>query len=389
MFEDFLRVFKRELERLSSNFVLVFISVIGPVFIFLVIYWMFSAGVIRDLPIAVVDKDFTNVSRKITRLSDASPVAKITEKTGGLTAARKLMDLGKVEAILYIPEGTEKHIYRGETASIRLYINNTNLVKSGAIKSGLYKTLTTISTGIKLQTYQKKGAAYEEAMVKAMPVRLNAKSLFNPFNNYAYFLALGLLPMLFTVFIFLGTLYVLGQELKDGTSGELLKMANNNMLVAMSGKLIPYAFMFFVDAMVMNLVLFHILGTPLRGALPVVLLSELLLIMAYQTLSILFLNVTSNLRLSLSIGSAYTMMALSFSGLTFPAMGMPVVAKMLSYLFPYTLWLKVFIGQTLQGEPIMVSYKLFLGLSVFIIVGLLAMPGLKKKMNNPEKWGKA
>jgi len=115
-------------------------------------------------------------------------------------------------------------------------------------------------------------------------------------------------------------------------------------------------------------------------------LSELLLIISYQLLAILFLKLTANLRLSLSLGSAYTMMALTFSGLTFPSMAMPLLAKLFSFIFPYTFWLRIFMSQTLRGEPISEIVLPFLAFIPFILGGFLAFPGMKRKLSHSKYW---
>jgi ABC-2 type transport system permease protein len=130
------------------------------------------------------------------------------------------------------------------------------------------------------------------------------------------------------------------------------------------------------------------LGTTVRGSLSAILASEILLIISYQLLAILILNLTANLRLSLSLGSAYTMMALTFSGLTFPSMTMPLAAKLFSCIFPYTFWLKIFLSQSLRGEPITEILVPMLVLLLFVIAGIMAFPGFKRKLSDSKYWGR-
>jgi len=387
-YSAFSNVIKREVNRISNNWILWFITLIAPIIAYLTIMWMFSDGVIRDVPISVVDLDGTNFSRNIVRQVDATPATKIAHYALSVEEAKTLMDKGKIDAIVVIPNGAEKNILTGSFSNIALYINNTNVVKGGAIKSGLYKTLSTLSAGIKVQTNIKKGLSYEQAIERALPVRINTHLLFNPYTNYSYFLTLGLLPLMAVVFIFLGSVYALGQELKEGTAGELYKTAENSVTVAITGKLLPYTFLFFVNIMVMNLIVFKVLGTPLKGSWLAIILSELLLIIAYQLLAVLFLNLTSNMRLSLSLGSAYTMMALTFSGLTFPTMAMPLIAKMFSWIFPYTFWLKILLSQSLRNEPLVEIIPNLMVLVLFIFSGIISFKGMKSKLSDSKYWGK-
>jgi ABC-2 type transport system permease protein len=382
----FFKVVRRETSRIAGSWVLIFSTMIAPISTFLVIMWLFSDGVVRDLPVAVVDMDHTAFSSRVARLVDAAPVCKVVYRVSSTEEAKELMDGGKIDAIVVLPDELERKVMNNSAPVIAVYINNTNVVKGGALKSGLFTTLSTISAGIKVQVAVKKGQTPEQAIGMARPVKVNAHLLFNPFGNYSYFLALGLLPLLAVVFIFLGSVYALGMEFKEGTAGELITLANNNVTVALIGKMLPYTLLFFVDMMFMNIFLIKDLGTPLHGSLTAILLSEILMIISYQMMAILVLKITANLRLSLSLGSAYTMMALSFSGLTFPSIAMPLIAKLFSLIFPYTFWLRIFLSQTMRGEPLTEILIPLLAFIPFILGGVLAFPGIKRKLSHPKYW---
>jgi len=379
------RVISRELERLTSSWVLLFTTIVGPAGVFLLVGWMFSAAVVRDLPVTVVDNDQTQLSRKIARMADALPAANVVVKSLSLVEAKSRMMKGEVDAVLYIPEGLERSVQRGIQSEIALFQNNTNVVKGGALQSQLIALLSTVSGGVKLQTMLKKGVPQEEALLKVQPIRTDVHLLFNPYGNYAYFLMMGLLPLLAVVFIFLGSSYAIGIEMKEGSGADWIQTAGGSTTVALIGKLVPYILLFFGGLMFMNILLIKVMGVPLNGSLFLILLSELLLVFAYQAMAIVLLSITINLRLTLSLGSAYTMMALTFSGLTFPTMGMPLIAKIFGFVFPYTFWLKVFLSQSLRGEPLHEAIFPMVMLLPYILTGILAFPLFKKRLTD-ARW---
>jgi ABC-2 type transport system permease protein len=112
------------------------------------------------------------------------------------------------------------------------------------------------------------------------------------------------------------------------------------------------------------------------------------MIVTYQLLAVLLISVTANLRLGLSLASAYAMMALTFSGLTFPQFAMPVIAKVFSYLFPFTQWVKIFISQAIRGEAVvhvLIPMAIFV---LFILLSVSFLPRLKKVLRTEKYWGK-
>jgi ABC-2 type transport system permease protein len=384
----FTQVLKRELERIQQKRTLWFITIIGPFVGFFLVAYIFSSNVPRKLPVALVDMDHTNLSRQIARMVEATPIAAINQNFVDLVEARKAIEDGKVDAALVIPEGTEKEILKGASGSVALYLNNANVVKGGLLNSGIRKALGTLSTGIKLQVQMKTGMTQDQALTQVMPVQLRQVLLFNPYTSYSYYLTAGLLPIILIVFVLLGSLYVMGDELYRGTGKTWIKTAEGNFSWALSGKLLPYTLIYLVVAMVMDLILYRFLGMPLRGNFHIILISELLLILSYQSFAIMLLALTSNMRLSLSLGSAYCMLALTYSGLTFPIMGMSHLGQMISGAFPFTYWLKILVGQSLRGEPAANAIWPMFSLWVFILLGILFIPLLKYMMLNKKRWGK-
>jgi ABC-2 type transport system permease protein len=130
------------------------------------------------------------------------------------------------------------------------------------------------------------------------------------------------------------------------------------------------------------------MGTPLQGSFAFIMLGELALIFTYQMLAVLLVSVTANLRLGLSLASAYGMMALTFSGLTFPQFAMPVIAKGFSYLFPFTYWVKIFISQAIRGEEVVHALIPMAIFVLFILLSVSFLPRLKRVLKEEKYWGK-
>ncbi len=383
-----MRVMKRERDRILSKWALIMVCFIGPLLAFWLIMLIFSSNVPRDLPVAVVDNDHTSLSRLISRMTDATPIAAADRSYISLKDARNALEKGKVDAILYIPEATEKGILKGENSTVVLYLNNANVVKAGLINSGVRKALSTLSAEIKLNKQLQQGKTQRQAIARIMPVQLHSVVLFNPFISYSYFLTLGLMPIVLIVFTLLGTTHAIGSELLRGSGPKWLAAANGNIIYALCGKILPYTIIFSIIAVFMNIILFHNLGLPLNGKLHIILISEILLIISYQFLSIFLLGLFSNLRLSLSLGSAYSMLALTYSGLTFPVTAMPAFGQAFAHIFPFTYWLKIFVSQTLRGEPVANSIAPMYAMLAFVVLGIMFVPRLKHLLLNKEHWGK-
>jgi ABC-2 type transport system permease protein len=384
----FFRVFLREIDRMSGSTIYLFTTLIGPLISFVILLSIFSDGVPRNLPVGIVDLDHTSLSRKITMWIGASPEAEITMHFPNQEEAYQKMEEGKLDAIVIIPEGTEKSILKGSSQSIPVFINNANMLKGGFLQKGIYKSLATLSGGIKLQLAMKSGLPERQAKAKIQPVKLQQHVLFNPFGNYSYFLLSALLPLMIVVFTLLSGVFAVGTEVRQGTGPDWLDHSAGSVIVALAGKLLPYTILLLIDTIVMNVVLFIRMGTPLQGSFVFIVLGEIMMIVTYQLLAVLLVSVTANLRLALSLASAYAMMALTFSGLTFPQFAMPLAAEAVSYLFPFTHWVKIFISQAMRGESLIHVVGPMAAFIAFILLSVSFLPRLKRLLKEEKYWGK-
>jgi ABC-2 type transport system permease protein len=382
------KVLLREIERMSGSTVYLFTTLVAPLFAFVVLLAIFSDGVPSNLPIGMVDMDNTVLSRKMGQWVNATSEVKIVFRSPNLSDAQHQLNTGKIQAIVLIPEGTEKEILKGSGQIIPVYINNTNILVGGYLQKGIYKALATLSGGVKLQIEMKKGRSVEQAMANIHPINTHQHVLFNPFGNYAYFLLSALFPLMIVLFTMLSTIYATGIELREGTGPDWLNHSDGSIIVALAGKLLPYTILLSIDVVVMNIILFIQMGTPLNGSFFLIMFAELVLILTYQMVGVLIVSVTANLRLSLSLASAYSMMALTFAGLTFPQFSMPLLARFFSLLFPFTYWVKIFISQAFRGEALIHGVLPIGAMILFIIISVAFLQRLKRLLSNEKFWGK-
>lgn len=117
-------------------------------------------------------------------------------------------------------------------------------------------------------------------------------------------------------------------------------------------------------------------------------ISNLLFILSYQSLGAMIVTVLSNLRLSLSIGGGYSVLAFTFSGLTFPIMAMSKPMQWFCCIFPFTFYTDIMVDQALRGAPAIYSLPDMGIIALFIILPLLCLPRLRTICTNKKYWGR-
>lgn len=321
-FSNTLAVLRREIHRVARQPMYWLLTVILPIVAFAFFAVLLYKGVARDIPIAVVDQDNSTLSRKVTQMIDATPTAWVAYGVQGMEEAERLMLQGKIMGIVLIPDFFEKNILNNNQTHLESYLTGTNITVNGLLAKDLQTTVTTFTAGIQLQLLMKQGLTEKQAMAQLMPVRFDKHVLFNPHINYGYYLSPSFMPMMLLIFTIMATIFVIGTELKNGTAREWYDTAGGSVFAAYAGKILPITAIMFLMSELMLLVIFKVVGVPLNGSLTVITISNLLFILSYQSLGAMIVTVLSNLRLSLSLGGGYSVLAFTFSGLTFPIMAM-------------------------------------------------------------------
>lgn len=381
-------VLQRELVRMTHQPIYLTLMLVLPLTSFAFFALLFNQGVARNIPIAILDEDHTTLSRKVAQMIDDTPTAMVAYDIQDIDEGERLMREGRVMAIVQIPASFEKCILSNTQTHIENYVSGTNITVNGLLSKDIQTAVTTFSAGIQLQLLTKQGLTERQAMAQLMPVRFDRHVLFNPYINYGYYLAPSFLPMMLLIFVVLTTVFSIGTELKNATAREWLRTADDSVGAALLGKTLPVTVGMFLLSLAMFVIIFKVVGTPLNGSLWVILTGTLLFIMSYQAISVLIVSLLANLRLSLSIGGGYSVLAFTFSGLTFPIMAMWEPMQWLSRLFPFTYYTDLFVDQMLRGAPVVCSLPDLGWMSLFVVLPLLCLPRLKRVCTEQKFWGR-
>lgn len=381
-------VLQRELVRMTHQPMYLTLMLVLPLLSFAFFALLFNQGVARNIPIAILDEDHTTLSRKVAQMIDDTPTAMVAYDIQDIDEGERLMREDRVMAIVQIPAFFEKCILSNTQTHIENYVSGTNITVNGLLSKDIQTAVTTFSAGIQLQLLTKQGLTERQAMAQLMPVRFDRHVLFNPYINYGYYLAPSFLPMMLLIFVVLTTVFSIGTELKNATAREWLRTADDSVGAALLGKTLPVTVGMFLLSLAMFVIIFKVVGTPLNGSLAIILTGTLLFIMSYQAISVLIVSLLANLRLSLSIGGGYSVLAFTFSGLTFPIMAMWEPMQWLSRLFPFTYYTDLFVDQMLRGAPVVCSLPDLGWMSLFVVLPLLCLPRLKRVCTEQKFWGR-
>jgi len=380
----------REWRRLRGDFWDVGMLSWIPVVLCGMLWLVFSAGIARDLPIVVIDNDNSTLSRQLTRWLDASPGIAVAAKVASSDEALHRLRERTAFGYLLIPNDFEQRLLGGRQSTVQWLYNAQFSSHAGALLRDVRTVSTTLSAGIEMTARVKKGMSGVQAAAQFEPIRTTLNSLYNDNVSYEAFLTLALMPAMLQIFIVVAVVTSIGRELRDGTVPQWLASAHGSWLRAVGAKLL-FPLIAYCALALLYLLFFSLArGWAVAGSLPALVLSMLLLVLAYCGLATLLIGATLSLRLALSGAAFITAPAFAFAGQAFPLMAMPAPARAWAEALPLTHYLQLQTKYWLAGAPWRYGVQEMLILAGFAIgCGAVGVLLLARRANAPAAWGRA
>lgn len=380
LYKDTSAVIRREWRRMLGRPIYLFSSVFVMIFCYIFFLTFFSEGMPRSMPIGVVDMDQSYVSRTFIRNIDAIPQAKIIHHYVDYNEARDAMQRGQIYAFFVIDRNFERELMSSQQPEFKFYVNQAYMV-AGSLT---FKELTYVSNMgsayVQKKMMELRGQEVEESEILAQvqPISSDSHMIANPYANYGVYLLNMLLPGIMQMLILLMTVFSIGNEMKQHTTPDLLKTANNSMFAVMLGKLLPYTLLFSILGIGGNLILYKYMHFPMNGSIVWLSLATVIMVLAYQAIGVFFIGLLPSLREAISLVAVYGILGVSFTGFTFPIEAMPRGVQVFQHLHPIRHYFKIYVSEALNGAPIRYSLIYFAAMLAFVILPFIIYKRLKK-----------
>ena len=290
-------------------------------------------GLPSDVPIGLVDYDYSSTSRNFCQQLDATQLGKVVHYDS-FAAAREDMNRGKIAAVCVVPVGMNDDIQANRQPKITFYVNGLYFVSGALAWKDLLQMVNLTNGAVQRQAFRARGYNDSQIMGMIRPVDVDVHQIGNVGTNYNYYLSSVLLPGVLEMIVIIVLIYSLGAELKYGTSRRLLQTSGNSIVTALAGKLLVWTLTFSAIGLILILLLFHRLHFPLAGSIWNMFLGIFLMIFASEAIAIFILEMLPVPRLALSIGALYSVLGFSLSGFTLPIEAMPPYIQGLAAAFP-------------------------------------------------------
>lgn len=370
----------RECGIMWKNPIYGFCMVVFPLFVILFFTTLMSDGVPTDMPVGVVDADHTTTSRQLIRQLDAFQTSHVVGHYATVDEARQAIQTNNIYAFLYIPKGTEAGLMNGTRPRISFYYSNVTLV-AGSMTFRDLKTISTLgSAHIGIQKLSNVGKTNNEIRTFLQPIVIDLHMIGNPWSNYNVYLTSFIVPGLLMLFVFLITPYSIGTELKFKRSKDWMRLANNRVWVAITGKMLPQTMLFLSIFYAFEFYIYHVLGFPHPGGIVPILLSGLLAVLSSQGFGIFAFGLIPSLRMSMSVCSLWAVLSFSTGGATYPIFAMDNFIGGVAQLFPLRHYYMLYQICIFNPFPLTNAWFHLMAMAIFALLPLFVLWNIKRSM---------
>lgn len=378
----------RELKRMVSRPIYFIGTVLVMVFCYIFFLTFFEEGQPNKMPIAVVDKDNTALSRQYTRNLNATQQVNIVMKLSSHKEAREEMQKGNIYAFVEIDKHFAQNVVANNRPTLTFYVNDTYLIAGSLILKDISYMSALTSGAVQRQILRAKGVDEGRIMGIIQPITIDTHQVGNPWANYGIYLLNVLLPGVLQIMILLMTVFAVGVEFKERTSHAWIEKSGSSIFAALTGKLLPYSIIFTIMGIIGNLLLFRFMHYPMNTSIYWMFLNTFLYVLAYQAVSVFFIGLTPLLRDAVTMTAFYGLLGFTFAGFTFPIEQLPYMSRIFSDILPIRHFFNIYVNQALYGTSIRYSILSFIALMAFNILPFFVYHRLKSaaiQQNYPIK----
>jgi len=296
----------------------------------------------KHLPTAVRIAENSQFARSFVAAMQNSGYFTIVSRTASEAEAAELLARGEAQFVIDIPADFARRVQRGERPAILVEADATD----PAATSNALGALSTLA-----QTALDRDLAGPLARIKSGPppfeVRLHRR--YNPEGITQYNIVPGLMGVILTMTMVMGTGLAVTRERERGTMENLLATPVRPLEVTL-GKIVPNILVALIQVTLILLASYFVFHVPMVGSLALLYACAMVFVFALLGVGITFSTLAKNQMQSMQMTMFFFLPNMMLSGFMFPFRGMPGWAQAIGEVLPLTHFLRIVRGILLKGN---------------------------------------
>lgn len=385
---DFKRAFVQEARTTSDTPLLWLTGIVVPVFWCLAVVAVFATGLMRNIPVGLVDYDNSAESRDLIRSLDAVASVDFVNYENPQAATADLAT-GNIYALFVIGHNwSEKTSGSRSDSALELFLNKSYYAIATTVETDLKLALSQIQIGQMLEAASVVGGGFAGNKERLAVLDADILIAGNPALNFKAYLLTTILPGVLALGAILTCVGSLTREWRLKTVHQVVETYSH-----LTG--------FLLGRMSFWLVLYSLMGLAylawftgwegwgVQGNLAAWALGIVLFFASMPALAMLYTSLSPSWIIAMLVAIGTTAPIFPFTGFSFPLDSMDAAAQLLAQFLPLTWYLRLHSSQWVLGSELSHTIYLLSMLSLFVIipaaVGLTLMPRRMRKWAQKER----
>jgi len=294
---------------------------------------------VRDVPVVVVDQDGSSASRALITRFEASGSFAVVDTVASIDDIDAYLDGGDAWLALTIPAGYGERIGSRRPVAIQLVADGTDANSTNAA----------LGYARALVAEYARALAVSGGEIAPPLIGADVRVWFNPSLESRDFMIPGILALVLLVVTTNLSSMAIVREKERGTL-EQLNVTPLARWELIAGKLLPYAVLGMVDALLVVAVAVGWFEVPLRGSFGLLMTMCLVYLLTTLGLGLFVSTISRTQQQAMMTTSFFFLLPMIFlSGFIFPIENMPDIIQQVTYLIPLRYFLVILRGIFLKG----------------------------------------
>jgi len=288
----------------------------------------------KNIEIVVVDKDFSQASRRLISHFEASPFFTMRASTTNFSEGEQMIIEDKADVILHIESGFEKELFNEKQADIQLIVNAINATEAGLVNAYCMRIVRAYNNSIRSEWFE----LNHEGMILKLDISM--AFWYNSQLDYKIYMLPGILVILVTLIGLFLTAINLVREKELGTAEQInvTPIRKYQFLVA---KLLPFLLIGLFELVFGLFVGKLLIDLPMEGSLLLLFGFAAVYLIVALALGLLISTFSSTQQQMMFVAFFFYTTFVLMSGLFTPTESMPQWAQKINIFNPLAYFMRV------------------------------------------------
>lgn len=362
-------VIKKEFRQIRRDKRVLAILTLVPAFLLFLNGYALNFDV-THIRMAVVDMEKSGRSREFLEGFKTSGYFDVVYNLNNAEEASALLDDAAVLAALVIPPDFSRRLLSNQTADIQVLVDGVNSNTATTVIGYVQAVTLQYSRDITLATLSKIGRR------NYLPINYEARIWYNPELKSVKFLVPGLIGFILAITCVIATALSIVRE-KERNTIEQITVSPVHALEFILGKMVPYAVISLIAAVIVILAAYVLFGVEVKGSYLNLFVATLLFVIAALSIGLFISTIAETQQVAFQVAALVSMLpTLILSGFIFPIRSMPLFLQILSNITPAKYYLVILRGIILKGVGFAAYWEQMLSLILYAVV-LLGISSLR------------